>query len=652
MANPSWLRDKNKAPPQLKQIEPRIMERNDSERPSTPAPILILLILTLPPGTAFLVSSINDQRAQKLTEQVEKTREQQAKKALALKALKTTLDKEKRSLELNEQAKQKQRARLALKAQREKLNAQNHKLGRIIDLDFDYVELGEALATVSKKAGLKIITDKELSKSETITLKAHKIHAPKALELIAQLTKIRVERVSESVFLVTDCPRVTINFVEADLRQVILLLAAYSGQRIVLDESVQGSITLDVKECFWDVALAAILRLGQLHAQENRGLILVSKNPFQGSWGHPFRPGPSLNEEFRSQEPPSKERLNQAISLVAADMDLGHVAEKLSAKAGLPVIVDPSVNESVTVKIDKRPWREALDRVAQSCHCIVEERWPGVFFFTQPPRVTVQFREANVHTVLTLLSAYSGKNIFLSKDLTGKVSLDIKDVPWDQALAAIAETCQFHIEQNHGLLLATPAPLKERWGPSLEVVESLSQEKQKRTPAKDSFFIAQDAPSALWFQCLGALADVNTISNIGRSQRFSGRFTDRHPLTVLDASAKALQLTVKKSPQLVTLRATPNSKASPSQKAPSVTAVTVKGKEYKLQLQATLGHNSKHIAIVSGDFYTEGRKLWDENQEEIPLGIAKIKAGELLLNIYDEGTKNPSRQITLRIPSN
>lgn len=628
------------------------MERNDEKRPSTPAPILILLILTLPPGTAFLVSSINDQRAQKLTEQVEKTREQQAKKALALKALKTTLDKEKRRLELNEQAKLKQRAKLALKAQREKLNAQNQKLGRIIDLDFDHVELGEALATVSKKAGLKVITDKELKKSETVTLKARKIHAPKALELIAQWTNTRVERVSESIYLVTDCPRVTINFVEADLRQVILLLAAYSGQKIILDDSVQGSITLDVKNSFWDVTLAAILRLGGLHAQENRGLILVSKNPLQGSWGHPFRLGSSLNEEFRSQEPPSKERLNQSISLVAADMDLGHVAEKLSAKASLPVIVDPNVNESVTLKIDKRPWREALDRVAQSCHCVVEERWPGVFFFTQPPKVTVQFREASVHTVLTLLSAYSGKNILLSKDLTGKVSLDIKGIPWDQALAAIAETCQFHIEQNHGLLLATPDPLKERWGSPLEAGGSPSKEEQKRAPVKDSFFIAQDAPSALWFQCLGALADTNTISQIGHSQLFSGRFSGRHPLTVLDASAKALQLTVKKSPQLVTLRASPKSKASPSQKAPSVTAVTVKGKEYKLQLQATLGQNSRRIAMISGDCYREGMKLWDENQEEIPLRIAKIKAGELLLDVYDEGPKTPSRQVTLRLPSN
>jgi type IV pilus assembly protein PilQ len=55
----------------------------------------------------------------------------------------------------------------------------------------------------------------------------------------------------------------------------------------------------------------------------------------------------------------------------------------------------------------------------------------------QEPRITVTWDNADIADVIAGFSAFSGRTIILGKEITGKVTAEIKNQPWPQAFAAI-----------------------------------------------------------------------------------------------------------------------------------------------------------------------------------------------------------------------
>lgn len=60
------------------------------------------------------------------------------------------------------------------------------------------------------------------------------------------------------------------------------------------------------------------------------------------------------------------------------------------------------------------------------------------FLPTDP--VSINLRSADIKTVLLSLSRASGQNILIKDDIKGKISVDLDNVPWDQAFKAILRT--------------------------------------------------------------------------------------------------------------------------------------------------------------------------------------------------------------------
>ena len=55
----------------------------------------------------------------------------------------------------------------------------------------------------------------------------------------------------------------------------------------------------------------------------------------------------------------------------------------------------------------------------------------------QEPRITVTWDNADIADVIAGFAAFSGRTIILGRDITGKVTAEIKNQPWPQAFAAI-----------------------------------------------------------------------------------------------------------------------------------------------------------------------------------------------------------------------
>ena len=76
---------------------------------------------------------------------------------------------------------------------------------------------------------------------------------------------------------VSDQPRITVTYQDADIRDVIAAFAGFSGRTIVVGKDVQGTVTAEIKNQPWDVALRAILQGQGLAAAEDvvSGIITV-----------------------------------------------------------------------------------------------------------------------------------------------------------------------------------------------------------------------------------------------------------------------------------------------------------------------------------------------------------------------------------------
>jgi type IV pilus assembly protein PilQ len=53
------------------------------------------------------------------------------------------------------------------------------------------------------------------------------------------------------------------------------------------------------------------------------------------------------------------------------------------------------------------------------------------------PRITVSYQEADIRDVIAAFSSFANRTIIVGKDVSGSITADVKDKPWDEALAAI-----------------------------------------------------------------------------------------------------------------------------------------------------------------------------------------------------------------------
>lgn len=448
----------------------------------------------------------------------------------------------------------------------------------------------------------------------------------------------------------------------------------------------------------------AIIRANE--REKNAPHITVFKNP------------PSMKDLINgpmktTEVPPAA---NEAkIDIEVVDMDLKELVEQIANSAKYNILVSPEIAERVTIKLREIPWKQALNLVAKLTHCELEEPTPNVLMLTQPPKVTIQFDQANIRTVLQLLAAYSGKNILIDQNVQGNVSVDFKDTRWDIALAALVRVNKLYAQQNNEIVIVSKSPFRKRWGPELGenqkptkgkkislnksatltdfakelskvsdkpiVVKSEGEEiypvklagipwndalkilaRQSRReiiendshyallPVKDNFFVAKNAPSALWCQTLGALAEKNIVTQSTLSSLVSTGFHGVSAQAALAATAHKLGCKLEEKSGVLTIQSSRKGGIVKPKKPVKATEIDVGYRTVSLRLQGALRNHSKHFAIISGKSYNLASTLFDENDEELPIRVAEIQPNFVKLKVYDKGWDKASKVVKLSFP--
>jgi type IV pilus assembly protein PilQ len=94
-------------------------------------------------------------------------------------------------------------------------------------------------------------------------------------------------------------------------------------------------------------------------------------------------------------------------------------------------------------------------------------------------RISVDLKDADIINVLRLLAEVSGENIIASDDVKGKITLKLRNVPWDQALDTILKTKGYDKVRQHNILRIAPA-------------EKIRQEKEQALATKKASIELED----------------------------------------------------------------------------------------------------------------------------------------------------------------
>ncbi|MBI2877828.1 MAG: type IV pilus secretin PilQ [Candidatus Tectomicrobia bacterium] len=77
-------------------------------------------------------------------------------------------------------------------------------------------------------------------------------------------------------------------------------------------------------------------------------------------------------------------------------------------------------------------------------------------------RISLDFQDADIHTILRIIAEVSGLNVITSGDVRGKVTIRLIDVPWDQALDIILKTSGYAMLREGNIIRIAPPSLFQK----------------------------------------------------------------------------------------------------------------------------------------------------------------------------------------------
>lgn len=127
-----------------------------------------------------------------------------------------------------------------------------------VTIDRPDEELRVILKQIQDLTGVNVrVDDPELEKKK-VTLQVTNLRVDQALRILAAKLKGRIEQVETNLYVLSKPQTVTMTFNKADIREVITNIAKLSNKNILISPSVQGEVTMNLKDVSWEDALKTV----------------------------------------------------------------------------------------------------------------------------------------------------------------------------------------------------------------------------------------------------------------------------------------------------------------------------------------------------------------------------------------------------------
>src|SRR5258706_7595450 len=140
-----------------------------------------------------------------------------------------------------------------------------------------------------------------------------------------------------------------------------------------------------------------------------------------------------------------RDRQEVTVNIKTGTID--QVVDEFRRQTGWNIVIDKkNIPEDFRVdefRVDKEKAKAALDAFASKAELSLEYVSPTLIMLSRPPRLTFNFRDADIKVVIDMIARVSGANIIVSPDVKGQITLSINNVPWAEVLSAVVRTLNF-----------------------------------------------------------------------------------------------------------------------------------------------------------------------------------------------------------------
>jgi type IV pilus assembly protein PilQ len=136
---------------------------------------------------------------------------------------------------------------------------------------------------------------------------------------------------------------------------------------------------------------------------------------------------------------------------VGFDIPASTLAERAAAK-----VENTSASRSAPVRVETTESRSATPKVSEprGAPTLGASRFATMQQRSQQPRITIAWENADIHDVLAAFAAFSGRTILPSREVSGPVTAEISNQPWDVAMRAILNANGFDaVEDQNGIII-------------------------------------------------------------------------------------------------------------------------------------------------------------------------------------------------------
>ncbi len=258
--------------------------------------------------------------------------------------------------------------------------------------------------------------------------------------------------------------RVSIASEEADARFLLDRIARLAGADLVCGDWPTTRVRIQLSDAPWAEALASTASAAGAEALvDGSGVVRVRRKvPFARK--APQRPAPAPDDP--------------RVTLDVEQADVRETILRFAEAGRANVVMAEQVRGRCSARLVDVPWCEALCGVADASGNVAWRDRAGIIRVTQAwkgdlqgeqaapapvaadaPRVTIDLRDADLREVITLLARQAGKNVVLGVEDSRRITAVLHDVPWMDALAAVAWTSGLYTVEEGGIVRLVVPPL-------------------------------------------------------------------------------------------------------------------------------------------------------------------------------------------------
>jgi beta-lactamase regulating signal transducer with metallopeptidase domain/type II secretory pathway component GspD/PulD (secretin) len=231
----------------------------------------------------------------------------------------------------------------------------------------------------------------------------------------------------------------TLHTDDVDVTNVLQMLSRESKANIVVSPGTSGKLTMNVQNKTLDEMLALIARICNLVVRREGDMIFVS----------------TPAEARRAQEDNLPIRLYPLKHLKSRDA-VNLIKAMASPKGRAMSLSDAGGDSEATILLqDYEDVLKTIDRVMAAAEkpgdvppSPRESQKAAPLPTIERPLVTIHADNLDVRRVLELLSRQCKTDIIVSPRTTGKITVDMRDKPFDEALATIAKICNMVVRRE------------------------------------------------------------------------------------------------------------------------------------------------------------------------------------------------------------